>query len=56
MPREQVTAGDRAVPVDGPAGKEQDGALRPDPSRAGLGLEVKRGDLEQYRVYGGATA
>jgi L-alanine-DL-glutamate epimerase-like enolase superfamily enzyme len=32
------------------------GALRPDPSRAGLGLEVKWRDLEQYRVYGGAKA
>lgn len=28
------------------------GALRPDPSRAGLGLQVKWHDLEQYRVYG----
>jgi L-alanine-DL-glutamate epimerase-like enolase superfamily enzyme len=28
------------------------GALRPDPGRPGLGLEVKWADLEQYRVYG----
>ncbi len=28
------------------------GALRPDPSRPGLGLEVRWADLEDYRVYG----
>lgn len=28
------------------------GALRPEPDRPGLGLEVKWPDLEQYRVYG----
>lgn len=28
------------------------GALRPDPGRPGLGLEVKWRDLEQFRVYG----
>ena len=28
------------------------GALRPDPSRPGLGLAVKWADLEDYRVYG----
>lgn len=29
-----------------------DGALRPDPSRPGLGLDVKWPDAEPYRVYG----
>ncbi|HYZ55782.1 MAG TPA: enolase C-terminal domain-like protein [Streptosporangiaceae bacterium] len=28
------------------------GALRPDPGRAGLGLDVRWADLERYRVYG----
>ena len=28
------------------------GALRPDPARPGLGLEVRWADLEDYRVYG----
>ena len=28
------------------------GALRPDPSRPGLGLDVRWADLEDYRVYG----
>jgi L-alanine-DL-glutamate epimerase-like enolase superfamily enzyme len=28
------------------------GSLRPDPSRPGLGLEVKWADLEEHRVYG----
>jgi L-alanine-DL-glutamate epimerase-like enolase superfamily enzyme len=28
------------------------GALRPDPSRPGLGLQVRWADLEDYRVYG----
>jgi L-alanine-DL-glutamate epimerase-like enolase superfamily enzyme len=32
------------------------GALRPDPGRPGLGLEVKWPDLEQYRVYGRSRA
>jgi hypothetical protein len=27
-----------------------DGALRPDPARPGLGLEVKWTDLDEYRV------
>jgi L-alanine-DL-glutamate epimerase-like enolase superfamily enzyme len=29
-----------------------DGALRPDPGRPGLGLEVKWADVERYRVHG----
>ena len=40
-----------AMAFDGtlsPAG----GALRPDPSRPGLGLEVRWADMERYRVYG----
>jgi hypothetical protein len=44
-----------AIAFDGtlsPAG----GALRPDPGRPGLGLEVKWPDLEQYRVYGRSRA
>ncbi|WP_030348263.1 enolase C-terminal domain-like protein [Streptomyces sp. NRRL S-1022] len=32
------------------------GALRPDPGRPGLGLEVKWPDAERYRVYGRQTA
>ena len=32
------------------------GALRPDPGRPGLGLEVKWADLEKYRVYGRSRA
>lgn len=30
-----------------------EGALRPDRSRPGLGIELKRRDAERYRVYGG---
>jgi L-alanine-DL-glutamate epimerase-like enolase superfamily enzyme len=30
----------------------EDGALRPDPSRPGLGLELKRADAEPFRTYG----
>ncbi|MBA8825921.1 L-alanine-DL-glutamate epimerase-like enolase superfamily enzyme [Saccharopolyspora lacisalsi] len=33
-----------------------EGALRPDPDRAGLGLEVRWPDVEQYRVYGNTTS
>ncbi len=36
---------------DGVPEPEQ-GALRPDPDRAGLGLDLKRVDAEKYRVYG----
>jgi L-alanine-DL-glutamate epimerase-like enolase superfamily enzyme len=32
-----------------------DGALHPDPARPGLGLEVRWGDLEAYRVYGNTS-
>ncbi|MFD1657486.1 enolase C-terminal domain-like protein [Streptomyces caeni] len=32
------------------------GALRPDPGRHGLGLEIKWPDAERYRVYGSRTA
>jgi L-alanine-DL-glutamate epimerase-like enolase superfamily enzyme len=35
---------------DGVLSPEPDGVLRPDRSRAGLGLDVKQADLEQYRV------
>jgi hypothetical protein len=28
------------------------GTLRPEPSRPGLGLEVRWADTEEYRVYG----
>ena len=28
------------------------GVLRPDAARPGMGLEIKRADLERYRVYG----
>jgi L-alanine-DL-glutamate epimerase-like enolase superfamily enzyme len=34
----------------------QGGALRPDPGRAGLGLDVRWADLERYRVYGSEQA
>jgi L-alanine-DL-glutamate epimerase-like enolase superfamily enzyme len=30
----------------------KDGVLRPDPSRPGLGIELKRRDAERYRVFG----
>ncbi|MGH9664502.1 MAG: enolase C-terminal domain-like protein, partial [Bryobacteraceae bacterium] len=30
----------------------ENGLLRPDPSQPGLGLELKRSDIERYRVYG----
>jgi len=35
--------------------KLQKGALRPDLSRAGFGLEIKQPDVEKYRVYGNAA-
>ena len=35
---------------DGVLSPEPDGVLRPDRSRAGLGLDVKQAELEQYRV------
>ncbi|HET7355976.1 MAG TPA: enolase C-terminal domain-like protein [Nocardioidaceae bacterium] len=35
---------------DGVLSPEPDGVLRPDRSRAGLGLTVKQSDLEEYRV------
>ena len=35
---------------DGVLSPEPDGVLRPDRSRAGLGLSVKHADLEEYRV------
>jgi L-alanine-DL-glutamate epimerase-like enolase superfamily enzyme len=34
----------------------EDGALRPDPGRAGLGVEVRWPDLDPYRVYGPARS
>jgi L-alanine-DL-glutamate epimerase-like enolase superfamily enzyme len=39
-----------AMLFDG-AGKPVDGALRPDPTRPGLGLEFKRADAERFRVW-----
>jgi L-alanine-DL-glutamate epimerase-like enolase superfamily enzyme len=33
--------------------RPEEGALRPDPARLGLGLELRRADAAHYRVYGG---
>jgi hypothetical protein len=33
----------------------RDGALRPDPERPGLGMQVRWQDLEPYRVYGSSS-
>jgi len=38
------------------AARAEEGSIRPDLSRSGFGLEIKRRDIEKYRVYGNADS